>query len=90
MKFFTLEVPTTIYILCTRPFRLLFAHPDNQETDLERWPIDPLPMGVPIAIRDTGITDLAITPKIFPAQLRMWAQANVHVKNVNPLDEVKE
>jgi hypothetical protein len=73
------ERPTTLVIFCTRPFRLFFTHLRSPNQN-ERYPVDPLPMGVPIIIRDCDWTGIQVRPKVYPAQLRIWTQANVHVE----------
>jgi len=73
------EVPTTLVIFCTTPFRLFYTHPKSS-AQKERYPVDPLPMGVPIIIRDCSWTGITVRPKMFPAQLRVWTQANMHVE----------
>jgi len=72
------EVPTTMTILCTQPFRLRYTHPRDQDSYI-RYPVDPLPMGVPIMFRDLDWSQIHITPTIYPARLRIFSQANEHV-----------
>lgn len=73
----TLRYPTFLSIFCTRPFRLLYTHPSDANR-YHIYPVDPLPMGVPIIIRDMGWTEIVVRPLLFPAQLRIYSQVNNH------------
>ncbi len=56
-----------------------YTHPEDIDSH-NLYPIDPLPMGVPIVFRDLDWTQITITPMLYPARLRIYSQANVNVE----------